>query len=360
MQNNYYQTLFEMISCSECLPRADASRILDTCQLDTMELLSLAYRFRYKYFGKSVTVHILNNVQNGMCPEDCRYCAQSSSSSAPIQAYAMKTDDEILAEAGAAHAAGAGRYCMVFSGTGPSDSRIEHLSRLVREIKQRYPMEVCVSPGVVTTAQARRLKEAGLDRLNHNLNTSEKYYRHICTTHSYADRLGTLVSAHAAGLAVCSGVIIGMGEGPEDVYGMACSLRDVGAESIPVNFLIPVPGIALNSAAGLSPEYCLRVLCLFRLMNPSAEIRMAAGREIHLRSLEPLGLYAANSLFLQGYLNARGAEDTRTLRMIDDMGFTITSDMTLDKLLGRDITAGSGDADGLKGLKELRPFQEGI
>ncbi len=357
MKDQYYSTLFDRVAHSEILPVEDGRRILDMGQLDTLELLAVAYRFRREYFGRSVTVHILNNVQNGMCPEDCRYCAQSASSTAPIEAYAMKSDEEILAEAAAAHAAGAGRYCMVFAGTGPSDDRVEHLSRIISEIKRRHKIEVCVSPGVINTDQARRLKAAGLDRLNHNINTSEKYYRHICTSHTYAQRLGTLQAAHAAGLAVCSGVIIGMGEGPKDVYGMARSLRDIGAESIPVNFLIPVPGIAIKEAVGLTPAYCLRVLCLFRLLNPAAEIRMAAGREMHLRSLEPLGLYAANSLFLQGYLNARGAADTRTLQMISDMGFTITSDVPLAALLARTQEGACGTAEGIKGLSELRPFQ---
>lgn len=360
MKDNYYQVIGDAVARSEVLACEDAVRMLDINQLDTMELLALAYRFRCQYFGRTVTVHILNNVQNGMCPEDCRYCAQSASSSAPIEGYAMKSDEEIYAEAAAAHAAGAGRYCMVFSGTGPSDSRIAHLVRLIREIKHRHHMEVCVSPGVVNTDQARQLKEAGLDRLNHNINTSEKYYRYICTSHTYADRLGTLRAAHAAGLPVCSGVIIGMGEGPEDVYGMARALRDAGAASIPVNFLIPVAGIAIKAAVGLTPEYCLRVLCLFRLMNPSAEIRVAAGRELHLRSLEPLGLYAANSLFLQGYLNAKGAADNRTLRMISDMGFTLTSDIPLEALLSRGNEDDGCTVDQLKGLKELRPFQENV
>ena len=355
MVNNIYPKIIKMVERGEALPLDDARTILDPDQLDTAELLGTAYQFRRQYFGKTVTVHILNNVQNGLCPEDCRYCAQSASSSAPIEEYAMKSDDEILAEASAAYAGGAGRYCMVFSGTGPSDDRIEHLARLIREIKRRHKIEVCVSPGVINAPQARKLKEAGLDRLNHNLNTSEEYYRYICTSHTYADRLRTLEAAHSVGLAVCSGVIIGMGEKPEDVYGMAKSLRDLGAESIPVNFLIPIAGIALKAAKGLSPEYCLRVLCLFRFMNPKAEIRMAAGREMHLRSLEPLGLLAANSLFLQGYLNAQGSSNVKTLQMIRDMGFTIRSDVSMEKLLAQADDGCMGG--GLKGVKELRPFK---
>jgi biotin synthase len=170
------------------------------------------------------------------------------------------------------------------------------------------------------------------------------------------DRLTTLRAARDAGLAVCSGVIIGMGESREDVLTMAMTLRDLNAESIPVNFLMPIPGIALKDATGLTPEYCLRVLCLFRFLNPKAEIRMAAGREMHLRCLEPLGLYVANSLFLQGYLNARGAADVRTLRMIRDLGFEIRSDLRINELLA---AAAIGEArEGLKGLEELRPFKK--
>ncbi|NTV28523.1 MAG: biotin synthase BioB [Candidatus Omnitrophica bacterium] len=335
------------------LSRQDALRVLSG-EEDILELIQSAYVLRRQYFGRQVTVHILNNVQNGLCPEDCRYCAQSASSSAAIETYHMKSDAEIMEEARAAAENGAWRYCMVFSGPGPSDERVEHVCRLVRDIKAQYKIEVCVSPGVVTPEQAARLKAAGLDRLNHNLNTSQSHYGRICTTHSFQDRLLTLRAAKSVGLRVCSGVIIGMGEGREDVVEMAMWLRDLGADSIPVNFFMPLPGVALKEAVGLTPEYCLRVLCLFRFLNPQAEIRMAAGREMHLRSLEPLGLYVANSLFLQGYLNARGTSDLRTLRMLADAGFTIKSEVGLEELLGR--ARDNGASEGLKGLEELRPF----
>jgi biotin synthase len=225
---------------------------------------------------------------------------------------------------------------------------------LVREIKSRHRIEVCVSPGIVTKDQARKLKEAGLDRLNHNLNTSARYYGQICTTHSYEQRLLTIAAAKAEGLKVCSGVIIGMGESPEDVAEMSMKLRHFRIESIPVNFFMPIPGVAIKGVAGLTPEYCLRVLCLFRFLNPTAEIRMAAGREMHLRELEPLGLYVANSLFLQGYLNVRGSSNARTLRMIKDEGFTVRSEIPLEALLA--VASGGDHAEGLKNLEELRPF----
>ncbi len=356
MKKNPVDHIIKAAQRPEGLSLDDSLAVLDAARCDLLSCLGAAYYFREMHYKREVTVHILNNVQNGLCPEDCRYCAQSRSSHALIEQYPMKPESEILAEAEAAYEQGAFRYCMVFAGTGPSDERIDRLCTIIRDIKKKYPIEVCVSPGIVSPVQAVRLKSAGLDRLNHNLNTSERYYGHICTTHSYNDRIGTLKAAKEAGLAVCSGVIVGMGEAASDVVDMAMRLRELKAESIPVNFFMPVPGVAITSASGLSPEYCLRVLCLFRLINPSAEIRMAAGREMHLRSLEAMGLYAANSLFLQGYLNVRGAADTRTLQMIRDAGFTIKSEVPLDELLAK--ASAYGEEDGIKTIKELRPFRK--
>jgi biotin synthase len=337
------------------LMEEDALSVLGDPKVETLALVHAAYKVRQKYCGNEVTVHIINNVQNGMCPEDCRYCAQSTSSKVQIEEYPMKSDSEILAEAKAAYEQGAFRYCLVMSGTGPSDERVERIAKVVREIKSRYAIEVCVSPGVITFKQAKVLKQAGLDRLNHNLNTSRKYYSKICTTHTFEDRLATLLAARDVGLKVCSGVIIGMGEAPEDVLDLAMRLRELKAESIPVNFLIPIPGIALNEAAGLTPDYCLRVLCLFRFLNPKAEIRIAAGREMHLRSLEPLGLYVANSIFLQGYLNVKGSPDVRTLQMIKDLGFTIKSEVKLDDILK--MVGENRSTMQLKRAEDLRPYR---
>ena len=259
---------------------------------------------------------------------------------------------------------------MVFAGRGPSDKRVDTLARLVRKIKQRYPLQVCISAGLLDEDKAKVLAEAGLDRLNHNLNTSRAHYGSICTTHTYDDRLATLGAAKAAGLETCSGLIVGMGETAEEVIEVAQTLREVGSESIPVNFLLPFEGNAVRQPVGLSPAYCLRVLCLFRLVNPRAEVRCAAGREFHLRSLEPLCLYPANSLFLDGYLNGRGAERRRTYQMIRDAGFTIESDCPLDDLADAppetsdeprrvDITV-DGETARLKTMAELRPSRPAV
>ena len=288
-----------------------------------LPLLHESYVVRRHHFGNRVQVHILNNAQNARCPEDCGYCSQSAVSEAPLRPYAWKSRGELVAQARAAYAAGAFRYCMVASGRGPTDRQIDELVEVVREIKREVPVQVCVSLGLLDEPKARRLAEAGVDRLNHNLNTSERRYPEICSTHTYADRIATLRAARAAGLEQCSGLIVGMGESDEDVVEVALELRGLGVPSIPINALIPIEGNPVYSDGSLTPERVLRVLAMMRLANPAAEVRVAAGREGHLRSLEPLALYPANSLFVEGYLTTRGRSATGTYRMIRDAGFEV-------------------------------------
>jgi len=301
----------------------DALWVLDGEDVDLLPLLHAAYLPRARHFGRKVMVHILNNVQNGLCPEDCGYCSQSSDSAAAIRKYPIKSDAEIFAAAEHAAKSGASRYCMVLSGRGPTIERTRKLASLIRQLKDRYPIEICLSAGLIEDEHAKILAEAGLDRLNHNLNTSESHYKKVCTTHSYADRVRTLEAAHKSGIETCSGFIIGMGESSSDIVELAFRLRELEVPSIPVNFLIPIEGNPLKADGSLTPERCLRTLALARFVNPRAEIRAAGGREGHLRSLEPLALYPANSLFVEGYLTTRGDAVADTYRMIRDAGFEI-------------------------------------
>ena len=220
-------------------------------------------------------------------------------------------------------------------------------------MKARYPIEVCLSAGLVDIASAHILKAAGLDRLNHNLNTSEAHYPNICSTHTYQDRMETLQAAQTVGLACCSGVIVGMGEQTDDLIQVAKSLRQLEVNSLPVNFFLPITGTQLSETLTLTPDYCLRVLCLYRFLNPRAEIRVAAGREHHLRSMEVMALYPANSMFIDGYLNAEGSTASRTLEMIRDAGFTVKTNGGDTEQLNQDET-GKRDVL-LKELKVLRP-----
>jgi len=352
MDRFFYTELARRSIDGQELDNAVCARILSDASLEILPLLDAAYQVRKHYFGQEVRVHILNNAQNGHCQEDCHYCAQAKSSTADIEEYGMKSDEEMLREARTAYTKGASCYCMVFAGRQASQSRIDRLKRVLAQIKSEFPdKEICVSTGFVSNEGAVELKQAGLDRLNHNLNTSQAYYPRICTTHTFADRLNTLLAAKSAGLKVCSGIIVGMGEGHADIIDVAKHLRVLKAESIPVNLLIPIEGNVLSpQESNLTPDFILRILCLFRFLNPSSEIRVAAGRELHLRSLEVMALYPANSLFLQGYLNAKGSSNARTLRMIKDAGFSIKSELDLDGLIGTDNPKAE-----LKTLKELRP-----
>lgn len=337
MDIQFYHSLAEKSLSGNTLDIDTCKQILSGENIDLLQLLHSAYTVRQKYFNNEVTVHILNNAKNGNCPEDCSYCVQSKKSDAEIADYPMKSEPEIMEEAKVAYESGAHRYCMVFAGRGPSKPRVKKLAGLIEKIKTTYPIQVCLSPGLIDDADARQLKSAGLDRLNHNLNTSKAYYETICTTHTYEDRVNTLLSAQKAGLETCSGVIIGMGESADDLLEVMFKLREMNSRSIPVNFYMPVEGAPLAESIDpfkeLNPQYCLRVLCLMRFLNPDAELRAAAGREIHLRQMQSMALYPASSLFMDGYLNTKGTNMKQTIQMIRDAGFVMKSDMDMDQLL---------------------------
>jgi len=361
MNRNDYHILADDALSEKIMSRQKAGELLTSTKIELFPLLNAAYEVRTYFKGKKVTIHIINNGQNGFCPEDCHYCAQAKSSKADIAEYPIKSDEEFIQEAQAAYEKGAFRYCMVFAGRGPTLKRTKHLASLIKKIKAKYPLEICISAGLLDQEKATIFKDAGLDRFNHNLNTSERHYPNICSTHTFGDRIQTLQAARQSGLQLCSGIIVGMDETQDDILDVAYRLRELQVESIPVNFLIPIRGNVLDQQPKLDPQFCLRVLCLFRFLNPKAEIRIAAGRELHLRSMEVMGLYPANSLFLEGYLNIKGKECRRTFQMIKDAGFTIQADQDLDSLLDREpqTTTQETDNDASVGMmkrnRELRP-----
>jgi biotin synthase len=199
------------------------------------------------------------------------------------------------------------------------------VSGAVREVLEEMPgVEICACLGLLTAGQGRSLKDAGVFAYNHNLNTSESFYDVICETHTYADRVSTVGVAKDAGLSPCCGALFGMGESDDDIVEVAFSLRDLSVDSLPVNFLIPIDGTPLSGRWDLTPSRCLKILCLMRLTNPASELRIAGGREHHLRSLQPMGLLVANSIFIGDYLTAKGQRPEDDIAMIRDLGFEIT------------------------------------
>lgn len=319
-----WSELAERVLTGHELTAAEALSILSAPNDELLDLLAAAYRVRRRFFGNTVQLYFLMNAKSGLCPEDCHYCSQSKISDAEIPRYNILNREQLLAGAAAAAERQAKTYCIVISARGPNEREMAAVETIVPEIKQKYGLDICACLGLLTPQQAERLAACGVDRVNHNLNTSAEHYGSICTTHTYDDRLATLKAVRAAGMELCSGGIIGMGEAPKDVVSMALELRQLGVESVPVNFLNPIEGTPLAGESELTPQYCLKVLAMFRMVNPSRELRIAGGRELHLRSLQPLGLYPANSIFVGDYLTTKGQIPDADLAMIRDMGFEIT------------------------------------
>jgi len=320
-------TLAGRVLSGEILTPEEGLAVLNLPDTDTLRLLDAAWRVRREAFGDRVKVNVLLNAKSGLCAEDCSYCSQAKEADTGVPKYRVLHPREMLAEARKAQEAGAQRYCIVLSGRGGTWNEVEQVSEATRLIKAETNLEVCACMGLLLGEDGQRkaqtLRDAGVDAYNHNLNTHEDHYGNICSTHSYADRVETLTHAAQAGMSTCSGVIIGMGESAEQIVDLARTLRARRADSIPVNFLIPIDGTGLDGAqttAHFTPWYCLRVLSLFRLLNPQAELRASAGREIHLRSLQPLALLVANSIFLGDYLTEGGQEAGADWNMIRDLG----------------------------------------
>lgn len=304
--------------------REQALALLASSDEDVLDVVAAGGRVRRAFFGRRVKLNYLVNMKSGLCPEDCFYCSQRLGSEAEILKYSWIKTDEAAELAAKAVDAGAKRVCLVASGRGPSDRDVARVADTVAAIKDGTPdVEVCVCLGLLKDGQAARLAAAGADAYSHNLNTAEEKYADICTTHTFADRVNTLQNATAAGLSPCSGAIFGMGESDEDVVSVAFALRELDPDSVPVNFLIPFEGTPLGGRWDLTPARCLRILALFRFVFPNVEVRLAGGREIHLRTLQPLALHLANAIFLGDYLTSEGAPGADDLAMIADAGFTV-------------------------------------
>lgn len=318
-----WRDLSERILAGGRLTRDEGREILRSSDDELLDLLAATYAVRRTFFGKRVQLYYLKNAKSGLCPEDCGYCSQSIVSDAPIEKYSIANERVLLEGAQRAKENQARTYCIVASGRGPSNREVEHVCNVVRKIKQEHGLHICACLGLLEPEQAQRLAEAGVDRINHNLNTSRRYYGEICTTHTYQDRIDTLKVAHEAGMELCSGLIVGMGEEDDDVLDAVFELQNLDVKSIPVNFLHAIDGTPLEHHEDLDPRYCLKVLCLLRLAHPATEIRIAGGRELNLRSMQAMGLYAANSIFVSDYLTTKGQTPEEDFQMVADLGFEV-------------------------------------
>jgi biotin synthase len=288
---------------------------------ELLALLHAAFRVRRHFWGRQVRVHVLQNARSGLCPEDCAFCSQSVRFDTAVPRYRLQTVDELVASGERAVAMGAVTYCMVTSTRGPSAAELETICEAARRLRERHPVRICTSLGLLAEGQAETLAGAGVGRYNHNLETSARFFPAVCSTHGWEERVATVRRAKAAGMEACCGGILGMGESREDWVDLALALRELEVDSVPVNFLDPRPGTPLGDRPRLTPQDCLRGLALFRFYNPTADVRVAGGREVNLGSLQALALWPANSMFTNGYLTTPGADPSADARLIAEAGF---------------------------------------
>lgn len=287
---------------------------------DCMELFTLANHMRSK-LGDRVDLCSIVNAKCGLCPEDCKFCAQSVHNDTEITPYPMMDEEEILNMAQMMEEEGAARFCIVTSGKGAQGDDFENMLGSIRRIRKETRLSVCISSGMLTKERALALKNAGATRLHHNLETSKNFFKQICTTHTYNDKIRTIEIARNAGLSVCCGGIIGLGESVQDRLELAFTLRDLDVDSVPINILNPIKGTPLYNEKPIEPLDILKTIAVFRLILPEKNIRIAGGREKNLRDLQSMCLLAgANGLLLGNYLTTRGRMPRDDITMIKDLG----------------------------------------
>ncbi len=280
------------------------------------QLIEEVKKIREAVFGNQVEFCSLINAKNGACSEDCSFCAQSSKYPTPINAYPLVSKKELLEGAEKAVSIKANRYCIVTSGRRASEEEVEQIADAVKEIRERYPIKVCVSLGSIDEKSLKKLKDAGVDRVNHNLETSKRFFPNIVTTHPWEERYETIKNIQKVGLSTCTGGIFGLGETDEDIVDLAMTYRQLKVDSIPLNFLIPIPGTPLEDAKKLTPERCLKIISLFKVFNPWSELRLCGGREQNLGKYHDTAMEIANCLMAGGYLTRAGRAPGKDEEMV--------------------------------------------
>lgn len=306
------------------LGRAELTQLGELPENDVPELLELAADVRDHFCGARAYVEVIYNAKKGGCSEDCHFCSQSARFATDVAPEPLKTVEEFVAAARAALERGAGEFCIVVAVRGPSAGLLARVADAVRSIKATMPLEVAVSLGILGEAQLALLAAAGVDKVNHNLETSRRFFPYVCTTHTFDERLETCRRVVRAGLELCCGGIIGMGETVADRIDFLVTLQELAPTEVPINFLDPRPGTPFSERSVMEPMAAIRHVALARLALPSALIRFAGGREITLRGLQDLGMRSgASGLILGNYLTTKGRDDRDDFAMLDRLGFEV-------------------------------------
>lgn len=299
---------------------AYSQEINEFMTLPLLELITLANQSRAEVFDSTLELCTIVNAKSGLCNQDCAFCAQSSRHRTNTPTYPLQSETQVMEAALRAEELGATRFGIVTSGHSPNPVELEQIAETVAKLGNRTGLKLCASLGGLAETDLKILRQAGLSRYHHNIETSAAYYPQICTTHSFEDRLATISYAKEAGLEVCSGGIIGLGETWQDRIAMALTLKELAVDAVPLNILMPIPGTRLSGASPLSVTEIIRTIAIFRLILKQQIIKIAAGRESMLKDFQGLSFLAgANGMLIGGYLTVKGRPEADDQKLIRDI-----------------------------------------
>lgn len=290
---------------------------------DLGDLTRYADMIRDHFCGNQFDMCTIINGKSGLCSENCKFCAQSSHYNTGSKVYSLLSEEEILADAKKNADQGVMRYSIVTAGRSLSDGEVDRMCQIIRRIKEEVHISVCVSFGLLKEDQFRRLKEAGAERVHNNLEASENFFPSVCTSHSFSDKVQAIRAAQAAGMDVCSGGIMGLGEGIEDRIDMALSLRDLGIESIPVNMLNPIPGTPMEKYESLDEKEMQRIIAVYRFILPKAFIRLAGGRGLMSDKGKACFMSGANAAISGDMLTTAGITVDKDKKLLEELDYMI-------------------------------------
>ncbi len=303
--------------------KEEALEILQWPREEILELVSLAHHIKRRHWGNAFSFCTIINAKSGLCDAGCIFCAQAYPQKTQAPIYPLVSVEEMMKGAAKAFQAGSSRYSIVTSGRRPTDKEMITILRALEAIRQEFPLKLDVSLGIIPLHHLQALKDAGVDRIHHNLESSERFYPRVTTKIDWKEKKAFVEKAKEMEFSICCGALFGLGEEDQDRVDLALTLREMGVDSVPINFLIPIPGTPLEDQKDLDPIHCLRILAMFRLVLPQAEIRVCGGREAHLRDLQSLAAMMVNGFMVGGYLTRPGRDPAMDKQLVEDLGMKL-------------------------------------
>ncbi len=302
----------------------EAAYISSISGTDVFDLFAMANRIRNLFRGNRIDICAIVNAKSGACPEDCAYCAQSSRSSSEIRVFPLVDKEAVVEKAAEAKQGGAKRFCIVTSGRKVTETELRRIADMISAVRTAGLLP-CATLGLLNRAELLLLRDAGLERFHHNIETSENFFPRICSTHTYRQKLETIAAVKSVGLSLCSGGIFGLGENWQDRIDMGIALREIGPDSVPLNFLIPIRGTGLESRSPLEPFEALKIISLFRLLLPDREVRICGGRAQTLGEFNSfIFLAGADGILSGNYLTTSGRCFEDDIRLVRRQGLEIS------------------------------------